>query len=170
MQSQTSIETPLGRFVLVASEAGLTHLQPEGSSKLPEPDPAHESAAAAAHARQAATALAAYFAGEKDAFDGLVLAPRGSDFQQRVWSALREIPYGHTESYGHLAARIDRPGAARAVGTANHHNPIAIAVPCHRVIGTTGALTGYAGGLDRKRWLLAHEGAIEPGLPFDRGR
>lgn len=169
MQSHVSIDTPLGRYTVVANEAGVTHLQPEGSPKLPFLDEP-EAESAAEHAARGGEALADYFAGRKDAFDALVLAASGTPFQQRVWRALREIPYGHTEAYGRLAARIDRPGAARAVGTANHHNPIAIAVPCHRVIGTSGALTGYAGGLDRKRWLLVHEGTLEPTLPFGKER
>ena len=94
-----------------------------------------------------------YFTGARREFD-LALAPRGSEFQLRVWEALREIPYGETESYGELAARIGRPGSARAVGAANGQNPIAVVVPCHRVIGASGSLTGYAGGLERKRLLL----------------
>jgi methylated-DNA-[protein]-cysteine S-methyltransferase len=102
--------------------------------------------------------LAEYFAGARREFE-LELAPRGSEFQRRVWDALREIPYGETESYGALAARIGHPGSARGVGAANGQNPIAIVIPCHRVIGADGSLTGYAGGLERKRWLLAHEGA-----------
>lgn len=97
--------------------------------------------------------LAAYFAGERRAFD-IAVAPVGTAFQRTVWRALAEIPYGETRSYGEIAARIGRPSAARAVGAANGRNPISILVPCHRVIGASGALTGYAGGLDRKRALL----------------
>jgi methylated-DNA-[protein]-cysteine S-methyltransferase len=100
--------------------------------------------------------LGEYFAGDRREFD-LALAPEGSEFQLRVWEALREIPYGETESYGELAARIGHPGSARAVGAANGRNPISIVVPCHRVIGASGSLTGYAGGLERKRLLLALE-------------
>ena len=105
-------------------------------------------------------ALDAYFAGDLAALDGVPVATGGSDFQKTVWSALRAIPAGTTSGYGALAARIGRPGAARAVGLANGLNPIGIVVPCHRVIGASGALTGYAGGVERKRWLLAHEGAV----------
>ena len=105
------------------------------------------------------TALDAYFGGDLDALDGLVCAARGTPFQQRVWAALRQIPAGATESYGGLAARIGRPTAVRAVGLANGSNPIGLIVLCHRVIGADGSLTGYGGGLERKRWLLAHEGA-----------
>ena len=100
--------------------------------------------------------LGEYFAGDRREFD-LALAPEGSEFQLRVWEALREIPYGETESYGELAARIGHPGSARAVGAANGRNPISIVVPCHRVIGASGSLTGYAGGLERKRLLLELE-------------
>lgn len=103
--------------------------------------------------------LGEYFAGGRREFD-LPLAPEGSAFQQRVWSALREIPYGETEAYGALAERIGHPGSARAVGAANGQNPIAIVVPCHRVIGANGTLTGYAGGIERKRLLLDLESPL----------
>ena len=107
-------------------------------------------------------AIAAYFAGDLAALDSLPVAGIGSDFQRRVWAALRTIPAGTTQSYGQLAAAIGQPAASRAVGLANGANPIGIVVPCHRVIGTSGALTGYAGGVERKAWLLIHEGAIRP--------
>ena len=103
-------------------------------------------------------ALDRYFAGDLTALDKIPVATGGSDFQRSVWAALRAIPPGSTSGYGALAARLGRPGAARAVGMANGSNPIGIVVPCHRVIGAAGALSGYAGGVDRKRWLLAHEG------------
>jgi O-6-methylguanine DNA methyltransferase len=106
-------------------------------------------------------ALDAYFGGDLNALDALPVVTAGSDFQKTVWAALRAIPAGTTSGYGELAARIGKPGAARAVGLANGLNPIGIVVPCHRVIGASGALTGYAGGVERKRWLLAHEGALE---------
>jgi O-6-methylguanine DNA methyltransferase len=102
-------------------------------------------------------ALDAYFAGDLAALDGVAVATGGTDFQRSVWAALRQIPAGQTSGYGALAARIGKPGAARAVGLANGMNPVGIVVPCHRVIGASGALTGYAGGVERKRWLLAHE-------------
>jgi len=102
-------------------------------------------------------ALARYFAGELRALEALPLDGGGTHFQTAVWSALREIPAGETRSYGQIAARIGKPRAVRAVGLANGKNPIALAVPCHRVIGADGSLTGYAGGLERKRWLLEHE-------------
>lgn len=103
-------------------------------------------------------ALASYFAGDLDALDIVPCRFGGTPFQREVWSALRKIKAGTTTSYGKLATRIDRPKAVRAVGHANGASPISVIVPCHRVIGSTGALTGYGGGLERKRWLLAHEG------------
>ena len=100
--------------------------------------------------------LEAYFAGERQAFD-VPLALAGTPFQRRVWDALAAIPYGQTVTHAELAVRAGRPGAARAAGAANGRNPISIVLPCHRVVGASGALTGYAGGVERKRWLLAHE-------------
>ncbi len=107
-------------------------------------------------------AVTAYFAGDMAALDAVPVAGIGSTFQRRVWAALRQIPAGETRSYGQLAAAIGQPSASRAVGLANGANPIGIVVPCHRVIGTSGALTGYAGGVERKAWLLRHEGALAP--------
>ena len=106
--------------------------------------------------KEAAQQLEAYWAGELFDFD-LPLAAKGTPFQHKVWAALRAIPYATTASYGDIARRIGSPTASRAVGAANGRNPIAIVVPCHRVIGANGTLTGYAGGLDMKRQLLAHE-------------
>lgn len=103
-------------------------------------------------------ALEAYFDGEFSAIDRLPVATSGTDFQQKVWRALREIPLGEVISYGALATRIGHSNASRAVGLANGSNPVSIIVPCHRVIGANASLTGYGGGLERKRWLLAHEG------------
>lgn len=100
-----------------------------------------------------------YFAGDLAALQSLPVEPGGTPFQQRVWQELRRIPPAQVVSYGELARRINCPRGVRAVGLANGRNPIAIAIPCHRVVGSNGALTGYAGGLGRKRWLLAHEGA-----------
>jgi methylated-DNA-[protein]-cysteine S-methyltransferase len=99
-----------------------------------------------------------YFAGDLSAIDDLRVETAGTDFQRQVWRALREIPAGTTVSYAQLAQRIGRPAAVRAVGMANGANPVGIVVPCHRVIGTDGSLTGYGGGMERKRWLLEHEG------------
>lgn len=108
------------------------------------------------------TALDSYFAGTPTALDDIPVARFGSPFQQSVWAALRTIPPGQTRSYGQLAAALGQPGAARAVGLANGANPIGIVIPCHRVIGASGTLTGYAGGVERKAWLLRHEGALVP--------
>jgi methylated-DNA-[protein]-cysteine S-methyltransferase len=110
----------------------------------------------------ARAALEAYFAGDLTALDDLEVETAGTPFQRAVWGALRSIPVGHTLSYGALAAQIGKPSAVRAVGLANGSNPIGVVVPCHRVIGANGALTGYGGGLPRKRWLLEHEGARLP--------
>ena len=104
------------------------------------------------------TALAAYFDGELEALRGLDVDPGGTPFQRQVWAVLHDIPAGTTRGYAQLAGAVGRPRAARAVGAANARNPIAVVVPCHRLIGAGGGLTGYAGGLDRKRWLLEHEG------------
>jgi len=103
--------------------------------------------------------LAAYFAGDLGALDAIPVDPGGTPFQRRVWAALRTIPAGETVSYQTLARRIGAPTAVRAVGAANRTNPIGIVVPCHRVIGADGSLTGYGGGIERKRWLLTHERA-----------
>ncbi|MFC5344164.1 methylated-DNA--[protein]-cysteine S-methyltransferase [Brevundimonas staleyi] len=104
-------------------------------------------------------AVEAYFTGDARALDGLTVKTGGTAFQRSVWAALRDIPAGETRSYGQLAAAVGSPKAVRAAGLANGQNPIAVIVPCHRVIGANGALTGYAGGLERKKWLLAHEAA-----------
>ena len=103
-------------------------------------------------------ALEAYFQGDLAAIEPLSVATAGTPFQREVWAALRTIPVGQTLSYGELARQIDRPAAVRAVGLANGANPIGVVVPCHRVIGKDASLTGYAGGIERKRWLLTHEG------------
>jgi O-6-methylguanine DNA methyltransferase len=107
----------------------------------------------------ASQAIGDYLAGDLDALDGLEVATGGTEFQREVWAAHRAIPVGETVSYSGLAQRIGRPKAVRAVGLANGSNPLAVVVPCHRVIGASGHLTGYAGGMERKAWLLRHEGA-----------
>lgn len=112
------------------------------------------------HADAVAARLRDYFAGDLHTLDGVTVDTGGTPFQQAVWSRLRRIPPGRTASYGEIAAAIGAPAATRAVGAANGANPIGIIIPCHRVIGADGTLTGYGGGLDRKRWLLEHEGAM----------
>jgi methylated-DNA-[protein]-cysteine S-methyltransferase len=121
-------------------------------------------------ASPARRALEGYFAGALDALGGLQTATGGTDFQRAVWAALRTIPVGCTMSYGALAARIGRPKATRAVGLANGANPIAVIVPCHRVIGADKSLTGFGGGLERKSWLLAHEEGTRPVKTEAQGR
>jgi methylated-DNA-[protein]-cysteine S-methyltransferase len=141
-----TIDTPLGELLLAGDGRALTAVHMEGS---PRPGWRRDPDAL----REPEEQLQAYFAGELREFD-LPLAPHGTSFQREVWSALREIPYGSTISYAELAAAVGRPDAARAVGAANGRNPIAVVIPCHRVIGASGALTGYGGGLGRKRLLL----------------
>lgn len=152
----THFDSPIGRLLLTCDGTALTGLYMEPSRKAQSTDSWAEDAAAlplAAALRQ----LNEYFAGTRRTFD-LPLRLAGTAFQQRVWRELTEIPYGETWSYGQLARRIGKPNASRAVGLANGRNPVSILVPCHRVIGADGSLTGYGGGLERKQWLLAHEG------------
>ena len=147
----TTMESPVGELLLTSDGEALTGLLLEPFERPPAEQRAEAGVLASAKEQ-----LAAYFRGELTRFE-LPLAPAGTEFQRRVWAALTEIPYGRTASYGEVAATIGLPGAARAVGLANSRNPISIVVPCHRVIGSSGALTGYAGGLDRKQRLLALE-------------
>lgn len=148
-----TIDSPIGLLTLAGHGSALTNLRMVDQTY--EPSRADWSADPAAF-NDAVDQLGAYFAGELTDFD-LELDLRGTGFQQQVWKALLTIPYGETRSYGEIAEQIGAPGAARAVGLANGHNPIAIVVPCHRVIGASGGLTGYGGGLDRKRTLLELE-------------
>ncbi len=151
---RSSMPSPIGPLLLCGTGTAITAIfmatrrHPEGVPVDTRPDDGPF--------REARRQLDAYFAGELREFT-LELAPEGTLFRQKVWRALLDIPYGATESYGELALRIGLPQAARAVGLANGRNPISIVVPCHRVIGKTGALVGYGGGLERKQWLLAHE-------------
>ena len=148
------MESPLGLLTLVADEQGLRQINFPRNSKPAAAHPEwHEDSSALADTMRQ---LRAYFAGEIERFD-LLLAPEGTPFQQRVWQELLEIPYGETISYGELARRIGNPNASRAVGLANGSNPIPIIIPCHRVIGSNGKLTGYGGGLPIKEKLLALE-------------
>ena len=142
------VETPLGRMQLTVRDGAICTLGWELAA-----DPRAEPGAAEAAAR-----VTGYFAGDLRAFAGARFDAGGTEFQRVVWAQLLTIEPGETRSYGQLAKAIGRPAASRAVGAANGANPIAIAVPCHRVIGASGALTGYGSGLPRKRWLLDHEG------------
>jgi methylated-DNA-[protein]-cysteine S-methyltransferase len=156
VNAYTYVESPIGRLLLTSDGTALTGLYMEPSRKAQSTDGWTEDVTVAplsAAVRQ----LTEYFDGTRREFD-LPLRLLGTTFQTRVWRQLTEIPYGQTWSYGQLAKRIDNPTASRAVGLANGRNPISILVPCHRVIGADGSLTGYGGGLERKRWLLAHEG------------
>ena len=155
--SWTTCPSPIGDILLVADDSGLREIQLPGS--FASRDDLSASAAASASLAKTAEQLEAYFAGELRRFE-LALAPKGTAFQLRVWKALTEIPYAQTESYGSVAARIGNPKACRAVGMANNRNPLAILVPCHRVIGSTGSLVGYGGGLWMKEWLLRHEAEV----------
>jgi methylated-DNA-[protein]-cysteine S-methyltransferase len=150
----TYIDSPIGELLLRGNGDALTGTHMQKQRYRPAlPDDSVRDDAMFHTAREQ---IRAYFAGELLSFD-LSLAPEGTAFQKLVWKALCEIPYGATESYGELARRIGHEGGARAVGLANGHNPIGIIVPCHRVIGADGSLTGYGGGLERKEWLLNHE-------------
>ncbi|WP_166612030.1 methylated-DNA--[protein]-cysteine S-methyltransferase [Kineococcus indalonis] len=147
------LPSPLGELTLARDERGLVGVwYPDHRGGVPADLGARDDAAFA----DAAAQLAEYFAGGRTAFD-LPLAPRGDAFDQRVWAALRRVPHGTTVTYGELARAIGGPGHAQAVGAANGRNPLSVVVPCHRVVGADGTLTGYAGGLWRKRFLLALE-------------
>jgi methylated-DNA-[protein]-cysteine S-methyltransferase len=159
-----SLATPIGELIYVADHEGALRMidwsdhNPRGERLLN----IHYGKGGYALTKQRdpfglTTRLASYFAGDIHAIDDIPTATAGTAFQREVWSALREIPAAETISYGQLAQRIGRPRAVRAVGLANGSNPIGVVVPCHRVIGANGSLTGYGGGLHRKEWLLAHE-------------
>ncbi len=157
----THVDSPIGRLLLASDGVSLTGLYMEvtdrGAPGRAKAAPGWTHDPGGGPLPQVARQLDEYFTGRRRVFD-LPLRLQGTRFQQRVWAALTEIPYGVTWSYGQLAKRIDHPNASRAVGLANGRNPISILVPCHRVIGADGSLTGYGGGVERKRWLLAHEG------------
>lgn len=150
----TLIMSPLGELFAARDDVGITALYLPTGRNAVVPDPAWQRDDAAFDDLR--LQLTEYFAGARREFD-LVLNARGSAFQQRVWSALRDIPFGETATYGQTATAIGTPTASRAVGLANGQNPISIVVPCHRVIGADGSLTGYGGGLAAKQWLLEHE-------------
>jgi len=159
MKHYELLDSPIGQLLLLGDEEALHEIrfEPEaGGHELPPG--ATRGGAQLVRAREQ---LEAWFRGEREDFD-LPLAPEGTDFMKSVWNELRRIPRGETISYGELARRIGRPTAARAVGLANGKNPIPIVVPCHRVIGADGSLTGFAGGLERKRALLRLEAGASP--------
>jgi methylated-DNA-[protein]-cysteine S-methyltransferase len=159
--AMSTMESPIGTLTLTVENEVLTGVHMHDQRHAPVLSPAIErnDAALAPFVAQ----LQAYFAGELTAFE-LPIQLRGTEFQRRVWASLQEIPYGETISYGELARWVGKPSASRAVGLANGRNPVAIVVPCHRVIGADGSLTGYGGGLERKVWLLEHEGARSPAV------
>jgi len=156
----TTFDTPCGPFSVAVNDVGAVVATAFGNlSRLRErlPEKCHLTGDTFQKLTAVEKQVAAYFAGKRRAFD-LPLAAHGTDFQQRVWTALVEIPFGETRSYGRLAADLGKPGAARAIGRANATNPICLLVPCHRVIGADGSLTGFAFGEDIKRQLLTLEG------------
>jgi methylated-DNA-[protein]-cysteine S-methyltransferase len=158
------VETPIGRMILIAAEGVLLVLEFEADDDRVEREiaarfRAHETREAK-NPFGLSDKVRAYFAGDLHAIEGIKTDGGGTRFQRQVWAQLKRIPLGETLSYGELARRIGNPNAMRAVGLANGRNPIAVVVPCHRVIGADGSLTGYGGGIDRKRWLLRHEGAL----------
>lgn len=153
--------TPIGEILITAGAEGLSSIHFAGQwseSALPI-ESASDAERAAAHVNQACAELRAYFGGTLRAFS-VPCVLQGTSFQQSVWAVLRQIPFGEVVSYRAIADRVGNRKAVRAVGGANGHNPIPIIVPCHRVIGSDGSLTGFGGGLDRKQWLLEHEGTL----------
>ncbi|MEY4175182.1 MAG: methylated-DNA--protein-cysteine methyltransferase [Actinomycetota bacterium] len=159
----TTLDSPVGLLTLVAGDRGLRAVlwpdEPAARVVLPAAEPladAHEGSPAQRVLADTARQLREYFAGDRREFD-LPLDPVGTEFQLQVWQVLRTIPYGSTITYGEQASRLGDRNKSRAVGAANGRNPISIVVPCHRVVGSTGALTGFAGGIDSKAWLLRHE-------------
>lgn len=146
---QVQVSSPLGPIVVRSDGQSITAIE-FGAATL-------NASAKCEVLTQAVTQLESYFSGHLKQFD-LPLRPQGTKFQRQVWQALQAVPHGHTASYAAIAQAIDNPKGVRAVGMANSKNPIAIVVPCHRIIGANGSLTGYAGGLEKKAWLLQHEG------------
>lgn len=157
----TALDTPIGRLRLAATEAGLAAVlfPNQEDTGFPKRDGTPK---ARAHLDKAVKALERYFEGKQKDFSGLTLAATGTDFQRSVWAALARIPYGETRSYADIAREIGNPKGVRAVGLANGKNPLPIIVPCHRVIGANGTLTGFGGGLPTKKWLLEFEGIETP--------
>jgi methylated-DNA-[protein]-cysteine S-methyltransferase len=159
----TIYESPIGPLLMMSDGTALTGLHTEADRHRPQVQPDWIRNDHAAPFAEVAAQLDAYFAGQRTEFD-LPLRPHGTEFQLAVWRKLLDIPFGETISYAELARRVGNPNASRAVGHANSRNPISIIVPCHRVIGADKSLTGYAGGLERKRALLAHEAQVRAPL------
>lgn len=159
------VPTPIGPVTLIADGDELIAVYMEVHKYAPDPDEYGVRVESDPVLDEAARQLTEYFASERTEFD-LPLRPIGTEFQRRVWQALRDIPFGQTWSYGELAEHIGSPTASRAVGLANGRNPISIVIPCHRVIGANGSMTGYGGGIERKRWLLSHESGAAEGALF----
>jgi methylated-DNA-[protein]-cysteine S-methyltransferase len=153
-------ESPQGQMLLVANDAGLSGVYFDSQKYLPQVGQEWRRDAGHASLRRAKRELAEYFGGERKRFE-TELAPEGTPFQQAVWKAISAVGFGKTITYSELALHAGFPGSARAAGAATGRNPISIIVPCHRIVGSNGSLTGYAGGLDRKRALLA----LESGIP-----
>lgn len=158
----TTFQSPVGQLVAVGDGQALTRLRFQDGRRPAAITPGWRRCDAAFAELRAQ--LEQYFAGRRQRFE-LELAPTGGAFERRVWAALTEVPYGATVSYGEIARRVGAPTSARAVGTANGRNPIVVVVPCHRVIGADGTLTGYGGGLGRKRWLLDLEAGVQQLAP-----
>lgn len=156
MRYYDTLESPWGGMLIAASEKGVTGVYFDRQKYHPKRGKEWQHAPENKHLQKAKKQLAEYFKGKRRAFD-LELDPAGSPFQKRVWKAIAAVPYGETISYGELARRCGFPEGARAAGAATGRNPIGIVVPCHRIVGSNGKLTGYAGGLDKKRALLALE-------------
>jgi methylated-DNA-[protein]-cysteine S-methyltransferase len=156
MTALAHLRSPVGNIAVEASDEGLCGIEFGGGARARAPI----SALTRRHLEAALEALGEYFAGRAPRLPQMVL--RGTDFELEVWRALVAIPFGETRTYGELARTLRRPGAARAVGQANHRNPLPILVPCHRVVAAGGRLGGYGGGLEVKRWLLNHEASHQP--------
>jgi methylated-DNA-[protein]-cysteine S-methyltransferase len=161
MNTYDYLDTPLGRMLLVANEKGLCGAHFIGQKYYPKLDPAWKRKASAAGRE-----LEEYFAGERAVFT-VPLAAEGTPFQRAIWREIAKVPYGKTITYAELARRAGYPGSARAAGAATGRNPLGVIVPCHRIVGTNGSLTGYAGGLSKKKALLALEG-LAPATPSRR--
>ena len=153
-------DSPIGLLTLAADGESLTGLWMEGQLHFAQGHPKLQSKPDLPVFRQVVAWLDDYFAGKAPSAEDLPLKPTGSPFRQEIWRILVRIPYGKTVTYGQIATMLGRPMSAQAVGNAVGHNPIGIIIPCHRVLGNGGKLTGYAGGTDRKHWLLRHEGSL----------